>query len=153
MKIVKKIVFWSLVVFALIQFVPIDRINKPVDHKVNFVDAKETPEKIRTLIKGACYDCHSNETIYPKYSYIAPISWSIKSHVNEGREHLNFSIWQTYNQDLKASMLTSIIPTLQTKTMPMPGYIVYHKEAANLSEAERKLLVNYFEEMLKSKTY
>lgn len=152
MKTVKKIVFWSLVVFALIQFVPIDRTNKPVDHKVNFIDAKKTPEKIGKLIKGACYDCHSNETVYPKYSYIAPISWSIKSHVNEGREHLNFSIWQTYNSDLKVSMLNSIIPTLQSKTMPMPGYIVYHKEA-NLSEAERKLLVNYFEEMLQSKTY
>ncbi|MBK1895039.1 heme-binding domain-containing protein [Chryseobacterium paridis] len=152
MKMVKKIVFWSLVVFALIQFVPIDRANKPVDHKVNFVDAKKTPEKISKLIKGACYDCHSNETVYPKYSYIAPVSWSIKSHVNEGREHLNFSIWQTYNSDLKESMLNSIIPTLQSKTMPMPGYIVYHKEA-NLSEAERKLLINYFEEMLKSKSY
>lgn len=149
---VKKIVFWSLVVFALIQFVPIDRANRPIDHKVNFVDAKNTPEKIRALIKGACYDCHSNETVYPKYSYIAPISWSIKSHINEGREHINFSIWQTYNSDLKKSMLKSVIPTLKSKTMPMPGYIVYHKDA-NLSDAERKLLVNYFEEMLKSGSY
>ncbi|BFO65220.1 MULTISPECIES: heme-binding domain-containing protein [unclassified Chryseobacterium] len=152
MKIAKKIIFWTLVAFALIQFFPIDRTNQPVDTKVNFVDARKSPEKIRTLLKNACYDCHSNETVYPKYAFIAPVSWSVKSHVNEGREHLNFSAWQTYNKDLKENMLTKSIQTIQNKTMPMPGYIVYHKEA-NLSEAERALLIQYFEEMLKTKTY
>ncbi|MDR4953042.1 heme-binding domain-containing protein [Chryseobacterium sp. ES2] len=152
MKIAKKIIFWTLVAFALIQFFPIDRTNQPVDTKVNFVDARKSPEKIRTLLKNACYDCHSNETVYPKYAFIAPVSWSVKSHVNEGREHLNFSAWQTYNKDLKENMLNKSIQTIQNKTMPMPGYIVYHKEA-NLSEAERALLIQYFEEMLKSKTY
>ncbi|PQA93556.1 cytochrome C [Chryseobacterium shigense] len=152
MKTVKKVLFWTLVVFALIQFIPIDKVNKPVDKAVNFVDAKKTPEKIGGLIKGACYDCHSNETVYPKYAHIAPISWSIKSHINEGREHLNFSIWGTYNKELKESMLNKAIQTVQNKTMPMPGYIVYHKEA-NLSDAERTLLVHYFEEMLKTKSY
>src|ERR1700750_880468 len=101
MKTVKKVLFWTLVAFALIQFIPIDRVNKPVDKAANFVEAKKTPEKIRDLIKGACYDCHSNETVYPKYAYLAPISWSVKSHVNEGREHLNFSIWGSYNKELK----------------------------------------------------
>jgi hypothetical protein len=152
MKIFKKILFWSLVGFALMQFIPTDKINKPVNHKVNFVDTRKTPEKISGLIKNACYDCHSDETVYPKYAHIAPISWSVKSHINEGREHLNFSIWETYNKDLKESMLNQSIQTLQNKTMPMPGYIVYHKEA-NLSEAERILLTTYFEEMLKTKAY
>ncbi|SMO81066.1 Haem-binding domain-containing protein [Chryseobacterium rhizoplanae] len=152
MKTAKKIIFWTLVAFALIQFFPIDRTNKPVDSAANFVEARKTPEKIRTLLKNACYDCHSNETVYPKYAFIAPVSWSVKSHVNEGREHLNFSTWETYNKDLKENMITKSIQTIQSKAMPMPGYIVYHKEA-NLSEAERALLVQYFEEMLKTKTY
>ncbi|MDR4893677.1 MULTISPECIES: heme-binding domain-containing protein [unclassified Chryseobacterium] len=152
MKIVKKIVFWTLVAFALIQFFPIDRTNKPIDPAVNFVEARKSPEKIRTLLKNACYDCHSNETVYPKYAFIAPVSWSVKSHVNEGREHLNFSTWGNYNKDLKENMLTKSIQTIQNRTMPMPGYIVYHQEA-NLSEAERALLIQYFEEMLKAKTY
>lgn len=152
MKTVKKVVFWTLVVFALIQFIPIDKVNKPVDKAVNFVDAKKTPEKVRGLIKGACYDCHSNETVYPKYANIAPISWSVKSHVNEGRERLNFSIWGAYNKELKESMLNKASQTIQNKLMPMPGYIVYHKEA-NLSDAERTLLVHYFEDMLKTKSY
>ncbi|UPQ74367.1 MULTISPECIES: heme-binding domain-containing protein [Chryseobacterium] len=152
MKTFKRILFWVLIIFALIQFIPTDKVNRPVDHKVNFADVQRTPQKINELIKGACYDCHSDETIYPGYAYVAPISWSVKSHINEGREHLNFSIWGTYNQDLKKSMLERSVQAIQNKTMPMPGYIVYHKKA-NLSEAERMLLVQYFEEMLKSKTY
>lgn len=148
----KKIIFWILVGFALIQFFPIDRANMPVDSAKNFVDARKTPEKIATLLKNACYDCHSNETVYPKYAFIAPVSWSVKSHVNEGREHINFSIWETYNKDLKQNMLSKSIQTIQSKAMPMPGYIVYHKEA-NLSDAERALLIQYFEDMLKTKTY
>jgi hypothetical protein len=149
---IKKILFWSLVTFALIQFIPIDKVNKPVNHSVNFVELQKTPEKISRILKGACYDCHSDETIYPKYAYIAPVSWSLKSHVNEGREHLNFSIWGTYNNDLKKNILTSTVDAVKNKTMPMPGYIVYHKEA-NLSEAERTLLSNYFQEVLKSETH
>lgn len=152
MKTVKKVLFWTLVAFALIQFIPIDKVNQPVDKTINFVTAKKTPAKISGLLKGACYDCHSNETVYPKYANIAPISWSVKSHVNEGREHLNFSVWGSYNKDLKESMLNKAIQTVQSKTMPMPGYIVYHKEA-NLSDAERTLLVQYFKEMLQSKSY
>ncbi|RKS96836.1 heme-binding domain-containing protein [Chryseobacterium defluvii] len=152
MKKFKQIVFWSLIGFTLIQFIPVDRANKPVDQKVNFVVSQKTPEKIKELIKGACYDCHSDETVYPKYAYIAPLSWSVKSHINEGREHLNFSIWETYNKDLKTNMLTKSIQTIQAKTMPMPGYIVYHKEA-NLSEAEKTLLINYFQGILTSNIY
>jgi hypothetical protein len=87
---VKKILFWVLVGFVLIQFIPIDKTNVAVKSSVNFVDVKKTPPKIRALIKSACYDCHSNETVYPKYAYFAPISWSVKSHVNEGGNILIF---------------------------------------------------------------
>ncbi|KIC62365.1 heme-binding domain-containing protein [Chryseobacterium taiwanense] len=149
---VKKVLFWLLIGFVLIQFIPVDKTNAAVKSSVNFVDVKKTPAKISNLIKSACYDCHSNETVYPKYAYFAPISWSIKSHVNEGREHLNFSVWESYNKDLKKSMLDKSIQTIQTKAMPLPGYTVYHKEA-NLSEAERALLVKYFEEIIKNNAY
>lgn len=149
---VKKVLFWLLIGFVLIQFIPVDKTNVAVKSSVNFIDVKKTPPKISALIKSACYDCHSNETVYPKYAYFAPISWSIKSHVNEGREHLNFSVWETYNKDLKKSMLDKSIQTIQSKAMPLPGYMVYHKES-NLSEAERTLLVQYFEEMIKTNSY
>jgi hypothetical protein len=152
MKTFKKIVFWVFVSFAIIQFVPIDTTSKPVSKSENFIDVKKSPPKVAELLRNACYACHSNETVYPKYAYIAPFSWSIKDHVNEGREHLNFSVWQSYNKDLKESMLKKALQTLQNKTMPLPAYIVYH-DKANLSDAERTILAQYFEEILKTKSY
>jgi hypothetical protein len=148
----KKIAFWCLVGFAMVQFIPVDKVNKPVDPSKNFVNVKKTSPKVVGLLKNACYDCHSDETIYPKYAYIAPFSWSIKSHVNDGRKYLNFSVWETYNNDLKHKMLTRAIEMVENKMMPMPAYIIYHDEA-NLSIDERKLLSVYFQKVLDSKKY
>ena len=105
MKTFKKIVFWSLIIFAIIQFIPVDRTLKPIDQQENFVTVFSTPKNVQQILKKACYDCHSNETVYPKYAYVAPISWSIQHHINEGREHLNFSEWGKFNSDLKKNML------------------------------------------------
>jgi len=148
MKTVKKVFFWVLTGFVLIQFIPVDKINKPINQKLNFVTVENTPDAIALLIKNACYDCHSDETVYPRYAQIAPISWSVKSHVNDGRRHLNFSVWQSYNNDLKKNMLEKSVQTIQNKTMPLPGYSVYHKDA-NLSVAQQTILKNYFESVLK----
>lgn len=152
MKTFLQIVYWFLIAIALIQFIPIDHTNKAVDQKVNFVHLFKTPENVQEVLTKACYDCHSNETIYPKYAYVAPISWSIKHHVNEGREHLNFSEWGHYNQDLKKSMLENAARSIKDYSMPMPGYVAQHPKA-NLTKAERVLLVNYFENLLKSGAY
>lgn len=152
MKTFKKVVFWIFVSFAIIQFIPVDKTNQPINKSINFIDVKKPSPKVVALLRNACYDCHSNETVYPKYAYIAPFSWSVKDHINEGREHLNFSIWKSYNKELKESMLNIAIQTLQDKSMPLPAYIVYHDEA-NLSDAERTVLIKYFEEILKSKSY
>lgn len=152
MKIFLSILYWFLTIFALIQFIPVDRTNPPVQKKNNFVDVYQTPPKIRSLLKNACYNCHSNETVYPDYAFVAPISWSLKNHVNEGREHLNFSEWQTFNRDLKKNMLENAAADIKQNRMPLQGYIAQHPEA-KLSAAESVLLVEYFEKILKSGNY
>lgn len=152
MKTFLNILYWFLIVIALIQFIPINRTNKPVDSKVDFVKVYNTPKNVEKLLKTACYDCHSNETVYPKYAYVAPISWSVKHHVNKGKNYLNLSEWGNYNRDLKKNMLDMTINSLKVYSMPMPGYIAQHPEA-NLSKAERILLENYFENILKTNNY
>ncbi len=148
----KNILYWFLVIFALIQFIPVDRVNVPVNQKENFVEVFQAPEEVRVLLKNACYDCHSNETVYPDYSYVAPISWSIKNHINEGREHLNFSIWTTYNQELKKGMLENTIADLEQNRMPLSGYIAQHPEA-RLQASQKQTLIDYFRAILKSGKY
>ena len=152
MKTAKKIFLWVLVGFVVIQFIPVDRSNKPVVKTQNFVDIYQTPQKVQELLKNSCYDCHSNETNFPNYAYVAPISWSIKNHINEGREHLNFSEWAGFNKDLKKNMLESTVADLKQNRMPLQGYIAQHPKA-RLSDAEKVVIVDYFEEILKSGKY
>ncbi|MGX9985311.1 heme-binding domain-containing protein [Soonwooa purpurea] len=142
-----KILISAIAVFGLIQLVPIDRNNEPVRKEENFVDLHKTNPQVVTLLRAACYDCHSNEVNYPDYAFVAPISWLVKDHVREGRDRLNFSKWGTYNLFQKQGMLERSISTTQNYTMPMPVYIQKHPEA-NLSKAQRELLVGYFREIL-----
>lgn len=149
MKLLSNLLYWSLIVFALIQFIPIDRTQKPIDKTQNFTELMQTPGEIKTLLKNSCYDCHSNETFYPDYAYVAPISWAVSNHVSRGREFLNFSEWGKYNNNQKKSVLENTISDLKTRSMPLPGYIIYHPEA-QLSDTENTLLIEYFEELLKT---
>ncbi|WP_333851522.1 heme-binding domain-containing protein [Epilithonimonas sp.] len=142
----KKIIFWIAVVFVAIQLVPVDRENKAVDKRNNFVDIYKTPENIKSILKNACYDCHSNEVEYPNYAYVAPISWTIKDHINEGREHLNLSEWGTYNKDLKKNAIEKTISSVHELQMPLPSYISYHPKA-NLTTKQRRELENYFSKL------
>ena len=74
-----------------IQFVPVNRMNPPVTGEIG------APEKVMAILHRSCYDCHSNKTVWPWYSYVAPISWLVADDVHEGRRHMNFSEWNTYN--------------------------------------------------------
>src|SRR5690606_32141370 len=69
-----KIILWVIAIFAAIQLIPIDRANPPVDPEKDFIQVMNTPPKISGLLKRACYDCHSFETEYPRYAYVAPRS-------------------------------------------------------------------------------
>ncbi len=148
----KKILLWIVGVFIVMQLVPVDRTNKPVDKKQNFVDVLQSPKQVQEILKNACYDCHSNEVKYPKYAYVAPISWSIKHHINEGRERVNFSEWTSYNAEQKDHILDDVIESVQNKEMPLKGYIPMHPEA-NLTDAQRKIFTDYFTELQKSGKY
>ena len=75
-----------IVGFVAIQFVPVERTNPPVTNQINW-DSPQT----EALARAACMDCHSNETVWPWYSYIAPVSWLVVHDVNEGRSHMNMS--------------------------------------------------------------
>ncbi len=142
----KKIIFWTAVIFAAIQFIPVDRENKAVNKRNNFVDIYKTPANIMSILKNACYDCHSNEVEYPNYAYIAPLSWAIKDHINEGREHVNFSEWGAYSKELKQNAVEKTISNVRDLQMPLPAYITYHPKA-NLTAIQRKELETYFSDL------
>lgn len=139
----KKILYVLLLAFILIQFFQIDKTNPPINDGVDFINIKKTPEPIATLIKNACYDCHSNETEYPWYSNLQPVGWFLQNHYNEGRKHLNFSTFATYTPKKQAHKLEEAVEMIENKEMPLNSFVIAHPEA-NLSDEDRKNLVDYF---------
>ncbi len=126
----------GLLLFALIQFVPFGKqyTNPPVTGEPTW-DSPQT----RAIAQRACFDCHSNETVWPWYSRVAPVSWLVARDVNEGREKLNFSEWPPRDED----EIDELIEVVEEGEMPMPIYLPMHPEA-NLSTEEKQALIEGF---------
>ena len=101
MTIRKKILLGLGVVLIGIQFIRIDKSNPPADPANDISQSLEITEEVSSILKTSCYDCHSNETVYPWYSNVAPVSWWIKRHINKARDELNFSVWNGYSTKRK----------------------------------------------------
>ncbi|MBL8055094.1 MAG: heme-binding domain-containing protein [Anaerolineales bacterium] len=119
-----------VVVAACLQLIPVDRTNPPVTREVTW-DSAAT----QALARRACLDCHSNATVWPWDSYIAPASFLIANHVAEGRSQLNFSQWDQPNADFE-----EVSRNIQRGQMPPWDYVLMHPEA-KLSAAETQQLV------------
>ncbi len=136
----KKIIIGLVVVIVLIQFIRVDKTNLPVDAQQDFITITKPPVEVATLLKTACYDCHSNETNYPWYFDVAPISWWAKDHVNDGRKHLNFSIWGTYKEERKTHKLDEMFGEVEEGEMPLSSYTLMHGEAKLTAEQKTALV-------------
>ena len=108
---------------------------------------KEVDPKIVTMLKTSCFDCHSNNTAYPWYNNIAPVSWMIANHVKEGKEKLNFSNWGLYIPDKQHELLEEIIEVVEEGEMPLSSYLLIHSEA-KLSESDKELLKFWATDMM-----
>jgi len=134
----KKILLWVVVAGAavglLIQFVPYGRehSNPPVVSEPVWADARTLE-----LARGACFDCHSNETIWPWYSNIAPTSWLLTRDVEGGREALNFSEWQNDDQAIAAA------ESMEQGEMPPFQYGLMHASARLSAEEKAELIAGF----------
>ena len=118
------------VVLVAIQLVPVARTNPPVEASV------EAPPEVTAILRRACFDCHSNETVWPPQAYVAPVSWLVARDVKEGREELNFSRWGPGQAKRTAKELPVEV---EKKDMPPFLYSLAHP-GAKLSDADRAAL-------------
>lgn len=128
-----KILIGVLAVFVAMQLVPIDRSNPPEDGPL------QPPPDVAKVLERSCNDCHSNKTTWPWYGYVAPASWLLKRDIVEGREHLNFSTWRQYDAKKQAKLFKETWQEVEEGEMPLPIYLVMHRDAA-LSDADKALL-------------
>lgn len=132
MRWVKGISVALLGVFLVVQLVPYgrDHENPPVVAEPSW-DSMQT----RDLAVRACFDCHSNETVWPWYSHVAPVSWLVQWDVEEGREHLNYSEWNRQQEGDESA------ETVREGSMPPSSYFLTHSDA-RLTDAELTALTD-----------
>jgi hypothetical protein len=147
MKLWQSILLGLAVIFIGIQFVPNELPPAESTNPGDIVLNGLASEEISTMLKTSCYSCHSNETVYPWYSYVAPSSWLVAKDVREGREELNFSIWQEYDMMDKLKVLDDIAIEVKEGRMPMGIYTLIHTHA-KLDDAQRAKIVTWAEEMM-----
>jgi hypothetical protein len=140
----RNILIGTIALLLLIQLFRIDKTIKPVDPQNDFIAiTKPNDNEVTTLLKTACYDCHSSQPSYPWYTNIAPVSWWIKHHIDEGQHELNFSDWASYSEKRKHHKLEECIEMIEEGEMPMASYTWMHKEA-KLTDAQKIKLVEFF---------
>jgi hypothetical protein len=139
----KNIAIFFVFLFLAIQSIRIDKTTSPVNSETDFIALTSANSEVAGMLKTACYDCHSNQPIYPWYTNIAPVSWWIKHHIDEGSHHLNFSIWGTYKEKRKNHKLDECIEMIEEGEMPMSSYTLMHGDA-KLTDAQKLQLVEFF---------
>lgn len=122
-----------LAVLVAIQLFPVDRSNPPVEADI------AAPPQVHAVLKRACYDCHSNETVWPWYSRVAPVSWLLQHDVREGRREANFSTWNRYDPARRTKLIGKIWKEVARKDMPPWAYAAVHPPA-KLTETDRGIL-------------
>lgn len=133
-----RILLSAFVVAVLIQLIPFGRQH--TNPAVIREPAWDSPQT-RELVRRACYDCHSNETIWPWYSNVAPVSWLVQRDVNGGRRHLNFSEWNKPQRHVG-----HVVEEIRSGDMPLSYYLPMHP-AARLTSDEKAALIAGFKRM------
>jgi hypothetical protein len=133
---VKKILISLLFVFVAIQFIRPERNESEGLGDSDISATYAIPGDIHKMLIDKCYDCHSNNTVYPWYYNIQPVAWWMAGHVDEGKEHLNFSEYKKYPAKRAAHKLGEVIEMIDEDEMPLKSYLVAHPEA-KLSQQDK----------------
>ena len=133
-KLLKGIALGALVLLLAVQLVPVERSNPPAKVEIS------APAEVRTLLERSCFDCHSNHTRWPWYSYVAPVSWFVAKHVHDGRDDLNLTEWPLMDTEKQLFFLGEMKDKIKSRKMPLKSYLLVHW-GARLSDEERSQLI------------
>ena len=130
MRLILRIGRWLLligvVVFVVVQFIRPAKTNPAIDQASALESHVQVDPKVAAILDRSCNDCHSNKTRWPWYSHVAPVSWFVIDHVNEGRDHLNFSEWGSYDAEQQRGLLRDICGEVKQGSMPLSSYTPLH---------------------------
>ena len=146
----------KILIIFLIGFVAIQLIRPPLNNssqllQTDIVNLYLLPEKVHSILKRSCYDCHSNNTNYPWYSYIQPFGLWLNKHIKNGKEDLTFSDFGSYKGKRQINKLNAIENSIKDGTMPLSPYLVMHGNA-RLTEADKNIVIQWINKVKDSIT-
>ena len=130
----RRVIYGLAAALVFAQLVPVSRTNPPVEAEI------VVEPEMRALLRRACFDCHSHETVWPWYAWVAPVSWLVAHDVNHAREELDFSRFESYEPKKQRKKLGQIGEEVEEGHMPLWYYVLLHPEA-RLGDAERRRLI------------
>ena len=133
-----------LIALIVIQFIRPDKNISESEGDAVFINETNPPEDVRLILRSSCYDCHSNNTNYPWYNNIAPVSFWIANHIDDGKGHLNFNDWPGYDNKKKAHKLQEVAETLESEEMPLAEYTWMHANA-RLTDLQKRAVIEWAE--------
>lgn len=137
----KKNIFFSLIVFLLLQFYqPARNSDNGQVLPIHIAKVYNIPIKVQQTLQNSCYDCHSNNTHYPWYSYLQPSRFLMEYHIKTGKENLNFSEWGNYSRRRQETKLDRIAKQIESNEMPLASYTLIHQKA-KLSEQQKQEII------------
>jgi len=146
MKLGKRILLVVIVLIIVIQFIPAGLPKVNIETKNDIITNNVVNPEIAIVLKTSCYDCHSNQTHYPWYAHLSPISWLLASDVEEGRDKLNFSEWNKYDKRRKIRKLGDIKEQVEKSEMPLGNYTLIHQKA-KLNQTQKDLIIKWSDEL------
>jgi len=138
-----------LIVVIAIQFVRPDLNQSDQEQRMAVMTALNMPDSVFSIFRTSCFDCHSNNTSYPWYSYVQPVGWLIEKDITDGKDMLNFSELRSLSPRRQVSKWNNIKNRIQDGTMPLSQYLFMHPEA-RLSDREKERAVAWIQETIDS---
>jgi hypothetical protein len=149
-RLARRVALVMIVGAVAIQLARPARTNPPTDPGRMLVAVSHVPRDVQSVLERGCRDCHSNDTRWPWYSNVAPISWLVIDDVNHGRRHFNYSDWAQQDQDHIPEVLKNICELTRKQEMPLPMYLWLHSDA-RLSDRDIAMLCDWTDRELRAR--
>lgn len=138
----RKILIALLIIFIAIQFIRSKTNNGTALQRTDYTHYVSAPSNIHQLLEKSCFDCHSNHTDYPWYSYINPVGMWLNHHIQEGKQELNFSNFAKYDKKRMAHKMEEIAEQVESGEMPLKSYTLIHTDA-KLNDQQRNAIIQW----------
>lgn len=137
-----KIIILVVILLVAIQFVHFEKNQSTEILPTDITNVTTVPDDVLQVLKTSCYDCHSNNTVYPWYNNIQPIGFWLKKHIDKGKKKLNFSEIGSYTPERVSKKMREVVEEIEEGEMPLKSYTIIHRNAV-LNDAQKALIINW----------